>query len=616
LVHSYYFVAHRELKKQKGIDFEAYLEDATKLSALLDLCRETDPGGLFILELQPLLNEHGNLNYKVHHEITGDSIIDHYPKLCALLAKPNVSFIKRVHIMPSAAVHFFKHSRKLISADGAHLRGEFDGVVNILTGKDATNRNLSMMYTICSGESKGNWESTVGNFLEKVNFDVSLFISDRDKGLESVKELYGNVMQNCVFAACSFHIAKNVGITSKQGIKLATQMAKAPTREKFEECTEKLKKEIGITKLEKWLELKNTCTFMGLKQEYPNMLTNYGVVNNNASEQQNNKYKDLRDSPIARGILDYIENLNETFTERKAEAKEYQMKRLTVTPSIAKKVCKSIVSIVKKNYCTLTLSDIHYNNDVATMSIRSATFNLKMKPKKKYRDFLESSQHSVTFKPTEPKWQDRIMCSCNYFVMTGYPCMHSAYVLINMEKTKCLKRKKKTKALEHVLSSVVWKYDHETWYSPVFSVKQYLAQYSPHTNLCNLSVSFNSLKQHLILPPDVKSRRGRKKKGRETKYYWIKKNRNSAATSLNLDNDAGDDESTYSSSSWVTAESNVSEESEYPESSANKSEEEDEDDEDHVRSLKIARLTYFQHQKPLLDDNATSKCSFCGTLSH
>ncbi len=126
----------RHVQKIVGDTFEAYLEDLSKLGHFLELCRKADPEGIYHMEVDSLLNSKGDVNYKVYDNAekpVNPTIFERFPLLDKLKNWRHIPVFRSLHIFPSCTMHFWKCSRKFVSADAAHLRGQFDGIVNFLT---------------------------------------------------------------------------------------------------------------------------------------------------------------------------------------------------------------------------------------------------------------------------------------------------------------------------------------------------------------------------------------------------------------------------------------------------------------------------------------------------
>ena len=156
----------------------------------MEECKLADPEGIYIVECE-------DMNYTVELPSDVDS-------------KIRAKMFKRLHVMPSAAKQFWMSSRKILSADAAHLKGPLQHVVNMLTIKDANDQNLTLMYTICATESEDNWYSTMKIAAEELGNDAVMFISDRAKGLLSaeLRLQVNSLWKPCIFVACALHIAR------------------------------------------------------------------------------------------------------------------------------------------------------------------------------------------------------------------------------------------------------------------------------------------------------------------------------------------------------------------------------------------------------------------------
>ena len=403
------------------------------------ICKQMDPGGIYHLELDTFMSyEKGSVIYdwndtfvpgnndillrtkrQLRDVVTDYDVPLEYKengvKVTQLLSDSMLAryihIFRRLHILPSASLHFWKHSRKLISADATHLKGQLDGIANMLTAKDACDRNVTLMFTFCPNENGDNWDSTAATFFDCVDFEVSQFISDRDKGLMNIKEKYGKWLVNCTHQSCSIHIAKNVGITSQEGIKLVTQLANAPTKEKYDQCIKMIRNKCGTetcNKLEKQAPL---FAYYHL-QKSNNTFSTYGVVNNNPSEQQNYKYKIFRDLPWIRAILLFLSDMVNTFNERRIEAQALMSKGYKVTPVAKTKAEDGASTFISQcNEIKVTLNNVTFIP--SQNGILSATFSISCIKGSASNTYMVANE--VTLAPHEPVWCSRIKCKCNYY---------------------------------------------------------------------------------------------------------------------------------------------------------------------------------------------------------
>ena len=195
-------------QEKKGDTFRHYMEEMFILEEVLEKCKLSDPEGMYELEVK-------ELSYRVEGDV--DENDENEEEISKMFF--------RLHVMPSASKHWWKHCRKIMSADAAHLRGQLDNVVNMLTAKDANDQNFTLMYTICGNEDGANFHSTLSRASAALGNDITVLVSDRIMTVE--KEMQQDQLQGCVFTHCALHIAKNTGITKSEAITIITKMAKS-----------------------------------------------------------------------------------------------------------------------------------------------------------------------------------------------------------------------------------------------------------------------------------------------------------------------------------------------------------------------------------------------------
>jgi hypothetical protein len=233
------------------------------------------------------------------------------------------------------------------------------------------------------------------------------------------------------------------------------------------------------------------------------------MVNNNASEQQNHKYNDFRDMPYVKGIIHFMTTLNDIITERQLEAINYSMvNNATVVPPISKKVLEG-TDTLESYFDTIKLRITKVEIDRSSGVCQKAIFLISYHS---ISDRGAKHQHTVAFQPRKSTWTDRIHCHCNYYVSKGMPCYHAAYILVNLN-TITAEQKHLKMELTKIIADPIWKYDHETWYSEIYSVKSMIDQYSPPKD-CPVEVDYAKLPLSLLLPAPIQPRKGRKRKAR------------------------------------------------------------------------------------------------------
>jgi hypothetical protein len=164
-------------------------------------------------------------------------------------------------MLSSAAINFFNNSRKIITADGTHLKGFLEGVLCTINSLDANNQNVSLCSAVVGNENKNNWELIMDVVFVMFQM-INMIICDRDKGLHAIRNLCNSVVEGWVgfktiFAMCAKHFYENVVGKARieGGLAIATNLCKASTLSKFDYWYKKLKEIIGEDKAEKFLKI-------------------------------------------------------------------------------------------------------------------------------------------------------------------------------------------------------------------------------------------------------------------------------------------------------------------------------------------------------------------------
>ncbi len=177
--------------------------------------------------------------------------------------------------------------------------------------------------------------------------------------------------------------------------------------------------------------------------------TNYGEVTSNAAENQNHSLRVFRSLSIAAGIIHFMEKTKTLFAVRRKDALLESNETRTVTAEITKKVYSQAIELRKLRW---TLSNLV--KDSSGFSVQLSVFDGKFKRNIKLN---ASADSSFTFK-------ERMECSCRYTEMHGYPCFHVAFALVFLPINS--------------YPPSVWSYASKKWYSPVYYIENYIAQYA------------------------------------------------------------------------------------------------------------------------------------------
>ena len=98
-------------------------------------------------------------------------------------------------MLPSVCKNLFKVIRKIVTIDGAALRGDFGGVSLVLMGYYANNQTCVLAWAVVDVENSENWQW----FLSLVFKDMgvpNLCISDKLSGLKSINEWIENLRKD------------------------------------------------------------------------------------------------------------------------------------------------------------------------------------------------------------------------------------------------------------------------------------------------------------------------------------------------------------------------------------------------------------------------------------
>lgn len=367
-----------------------------KLHMLVEICQKNDPLGFYRLDLDKveylLPSNKGGKPFLLH---------DTFQLLAAnnKLREKAVKF-KRLNVLSSAAVHFWCHSRKIITLDACHLYGKLQGCCMFATVKDANNCNITLGYSIIGNENMDNW-----CYFSNLVFDMfpgcQLVISDRDKGGLQAVVNYEN--PSCVLANCALHLMQNAKDSSAEGKSLVTMLALSADNKAYEYNLDRIRKRSEHTANE--LD-KNRDLFCFPFLQKRGLFTNYGQTSSNSSEQQNAKYGDFRDMPFGEGMMHYLTDLSVTFCKRKQEATEMLNSGKLVVDSIVKEVhSKGVYACSKGWRYDITRFNADYSN--VTFCVKNSMSG----------PAANRHQNLVEFYLDGGKWSERINCNCGLYIV-------------------------------------------------------------------------------------------------------------------------------------------------------------------------------------------------------
>lgn len=271
---------------------------------------------------------------------------------------------------------------------------------------------------------------------------------------------------------------------------MVTQWARAPTSQASNHFFEALSELISVEKANvlKKRDVDDCLTYLRAKDH--GLLTNYGEVTNNSSEQGNNSDLLLRSLPIGEAIIHFIDETKAIFARRLQDARQLSHDNVKVSPKQEIIVVQCREKYGRNGY-QISINKKNCNRDNVVVSIEATVTRRKIS--------YEVSLNANTDLKLE--WHERIKCPCGYTMLFGRPCYHSSVILTNIDKIS---------DLDGINMSIWWHFLPK-WYSTDFSIQSYIKQY-------DVTVQTLSLKRQLLpvrlYPPQIKPRGGRKKKAR------------------------------------------------------------------------------------------------------
>lgn len=455
------------------------LQDLSVLEASIRYLQLNDAGGFYSCQVVTQTLDHGE----------GDI---------------HVKYLKRVIVIPSMSVQIWKvNPFKFASADAAHLENVFGGVIQTIGCMDGEKRRITLILAITPVENKENWEWVLSLANEHVfQNDIHMLMSDRDKGLQSADW----ILRGCVHTHCSVHLARNFGLGNAAGYAAMSALAKAPTEGAY---TSRLSEVCGSdTTLRRRIEeVADSFVTAKLLQKFGTSLeykfiTNYGVTSNNISEQENFGLNCMRNLPYTEGLLAFLRRLETLANDRRQTLKRMHENNAEVVPWVLNAVVEGAKELRSHVYNVVYRSSSESGRVFTSWDVRQESVGGK------------SVTYPVQLFPLAERWVDRIKCSCNYFVATGYPCKHASLVLSYCAATADVG---KGFLSSHIRADNVRNFFRNMgdprWYAPAYHVRVNMAMYEGcPPSLPSLNDLHLDARNNLLLPfPHVSKRPGSKK---------------------------------------------------------------------------------------------------------
>jgi len=569
-------VLYKFTQNMGGSEVENHFQSFTFLPSLLANWKETDPGGIYHIdtastdelkqqlqkERTRLHKEQNQATNRGHEEDNGrldflhelSTFDEHYN---GILSTSRV--FKRLLVMPSWTQHFFQHGRKIGTVDGCHCKALFKGVILSFVAKSASNRPIAIAFAYVSIENHDNWDYFITG-LASLLANIQVILSDKDKGLQSVNLVNTTVTAlnnsnagihltandiNIIHGHCALHLAKNVGVTSKEGKAAVCNYAKAPCVGLQNYYYERMltHEAVGEKRAQQLLDRRGEFTFLGLHEKF-GLTRIFNETSTNAVENINGSFlKAIRFLDVCSMVNTWLLDSANVFSKELQEATLTlrSFNHYIATNTIGRKynaydsfvddtMSKECMAMGKNLY--QTKFDIKFVTYDATTG--KATFNVLPRKNRnhftnvtiRFRDVFEVQNDDPQFIATATGNQlydniSRVLdithileCPCNGNFVHGQPCMHARvllYKLPDLSKTHNLPYE----LIKHFLY-------HPRWYDRIYDPITRYSQFNVATHVIS-HFDPNLVDAHQLLPPIVKRNKGRPRKERISRPISQKK---------------------------------------------------------------------------------------------
>ena len=138
----------------------------------------------------------------------------------AAISRSDDGIFEWCHVAPRACIYAFRHCRRFLCFDGAHLKSNNSLVLLVATTLDSNEEILPLMWGLAKSESSDSWLEFLRAFREyflknpvtseqdREAFEYLTIISDRAKGLIPA---VAQVFPKAFHYHCTQHLAENVG---------------------------------------------------------------------------------------------------------------------------------------------------------------------------------------------------------------------------------------------------------------------------------------------------------------------------------------------------------------------------------------------------------------------
>ncbi|XP_078164967.1 uncharacterized protein LOC144559730 [Carex rostrata] len=307
-----------------------------------------------------------------------------------LRTRTDVQKFRRVFWAFGPLIEDWKNCRPVVSVDGTHLYGKYEGCALIATSIDANGGLYPIAFAICDKENGDNWEWFLQSLKEFVTRERKVcIISDRFSGNKAVVRRVFSPDEGHAHRWCLRHIKANlkkIGINDKVVLDKFYRIGCANEVVEFNRLKEQLKSE--CVDAWKWIEenINEDREYWALAFDGGRR---YGVMTTNWSESLNLVLRGTLSLPVTAFVAATFYRVNQAFVERSEEGRKMTTQ---LCPKILDKIRPRQISSRGYQVCRFSPCEFEVNTGTSRYPVK------------------------INGRSSE--------CVCQGFQLTGLPCSH------------------------------------------------------------------------------------------------------------------------------------------------------------------------------------------------
>ena len=425
--------ASRYARRQRNVTLEQSILNMTLLAPFLLACKKADPKGVYLLGTKQGTYTLDGIDAATMREFEWAIII------------------------PSYMIKFWEASdARIMCIDMAHRHAFFGGAQFSGVTKDGYGCNHRLALGFCASENKEAWIRALNVFAE-VFKGVKMYMSDKDKGLESTRQSANMeaaqragaqegagvdgveegepapflALWLTIFALCCIHGLANCGTTSAQAREVVAKWARAGTHQEQAHHLEKLRQVAGDAVADKVQQRWKDMSFLGYMELGAE--TNMGTVSSNAVEQQFSKDGEMRAVDPYLATKMYLDNSIEALTQlglKLARDKQTFNGHAEIVPAVGDAVVER-AKVKRAKWQTRLLGVAGEAQDELTFKVwnDSADYKVILRAGDRPRGPQEPFELPLA-EGEEMRWHQRGVCGCYHTRGRGHPCDHVGQCLV------------------------------------------------------------------------------------------------------------------------------------------------------------------------------------------